>query len=60
MTNLNRISIVFTIEEIEDLIINLDQCWCEGYIHHDSPARSAWERLEKVLEKWKETNEEDI
>ncbi len=45
------IHVSFTKEEAENLLENLDQCSCEGYIQSGDPAYSAYEKLIKAIEK---------
>lgn len=38
-------------EEIEDLLMNLDQCKSEGYLEYSDPAYSAMKKLQELLGK---------
>ncbi len=47
-------SLFFTKEEIEDIIINLDQCFSEGYINSGDPAFKVYEKFLQLNEElWK-------
>ena len=41
----DEIMISFTIEEVEDLLENLEQCFSEGYLNAGDPALTAMEKL---------------
>lgn len=41
--------IQFNKEEIEDLLMNLDQCTSEGYLNYGDPAYSAMQKIEQEL-----------
>jgi hypothetical protein len=44
-------------EELRDLLINLDQCECEGYISYGDPCYFLLRRLEKI--KFEEEQQKD-
>lgn len=43
------IEIEFTLEEIEDLLMNLDKCQSEGYLNYGDPAYSAMGKLQEAF-----------
>lgn len=48
-----------TIEEIKDVLIQLDQCECEGYFNSSYPAYTAKIKLENCLHYLESYKEED-
>jgi hypothetical protein len=45
-----NINIYVSLEELKDLIRNLDQCECEGYLNDGDPAYSAYEKMKNLLD----------
>ena len=45
----NTVKIEFTFDEIKDVLMNLDQCLSEGYIHVGDPSNTAITKLERAL-----------
>lgn len=45
-----RYMLSFTLEELKDLSVNMDQCLSEGYISYGDPAYSAYVRILGYLE----------
>lgn len=54
---MDKILITFTIEEIDDLISNLDECIFEGYINNTDPAWTATNKLKDAYFKWKDKDQ---
>ena len=44
------IRIYFTIEEIRDLLMNLDQCHSEGYLNAGDPSCDVMYKLQTILD----------
>jgi hypothetical protein len=54
---MSEITITLSIEEIDDVLSNLDQCRSEGYFNGNDPAFSAMEKLQNAYFSWKEGDE---
>jgi hypothetical protein len=55
--SMSEITITLSIEEIDDVLSNLDQCRSEGYFNGNDPAFSAMEKLQNAYFSWKEGDE---
>lgn len=49
-SNQKSYMLYFTIEELRDLYMNLDQCESEGYIHCGSPSYFLIRKLERIIQ----------
>lgn len=49
---------ILTIEEIEGILMNLDQCESEGYLNYGDPAYSGMIKLSDWLQMLKNSNSE--
>lgn len=49
-----KYQISFTKEEIDDILINLEQCESEGYICYGDPAYDVMCRLQEFIERYLE------
>jgi len=56
-------TLTFTKEEIEDLLMNLDQCESEGYLNYGNPAYNAMMKLKNVemlpIDKFRKITDEE-
>lgn len=44
-------------EEIEDLLMQLDQCHSQGWLNAGDPVLSAYEKLQQAIDKDEDRNE---